>query len=137
MTTLNKAQTEGKCSKCARYQKQIARFNKAFVEAEDERVRQSMQHEKEISKLNDACSYTYWLLADAKSALKRSKAGHGSGSQNEKALEKVDRPNSNANLRAPDSPYHTNKENDTKYGFAEDKDKHFDGDSSHGVNRLH
>ena len=56
---------------------------------------------------------------------------------NGKVLEEVGSQNSNANLRAPDSPYHTNKENDTKYGFAEDKDKHFDGDSSHGVNRLH
>jgi hypothetical protein len=61
------------------------------------------------------------------------KAEHSSGSQSKKkALEKVGSPNSNANLRAPDSPYHTNKENDTKYGFAEDKDKHFDGDSSQG-----
>lgn len=48
----------------------------------------------------------------------------------DKVLAWVGGPASNTKLRVPDSPYHTNKENDTKYGFAEDKDKHFDGDSS-------
>ena len=124
MTTLNKAQSEGIRSDCARYQKQIARLKRAFVVADDESVRRSMKYEDKILKL---IAELVWL-----------KAEHSSGSQSKKkALEKVGSQNSNANLRAPDSPYHTNKENDTKYEFAEDKDKHFDGDSSHGINSLH
>lgn len=119
-----KAQSECTCSKCARNQKQFAKLKKAFIKLDDENIRRCMKYEDKISKFK---AEKEWLEDEHSSASQRKK----------KALEKVDRPNSNANLRVPDSPYHTNKENDTKYGFAEDKDKHFDGDSSHGVNRLH
>jgi len=121
---IKKARSEDKCSKCKRYQKQIARLKKVFIKADDENVRRCMKYEDKIMKFK---AEKEWLESE-----------DSSGSQSKKkALEKVGSQNSNANLRAPDSPYHTNKENDTKYGFAEDKDKHFDGDSSHGVNRLH
>jgi hypothetical protein len=43
-------------------------------------------------------------------------------------LEQVGHPESNTNLRAPDSL--KNKENDTGCRFAEDKDKSFDEDST-------
>ena len=35
---IEKARFEGKCSKCERYQKQIDRLKKAFIEEDDENV---------------------------------------------------------------------------------------------------
>ena len=57
MTTLSKAQFDGNCSKCARYQKQIAKLTKAFIDADDESVRRCMHYEDEISELKDECYY--------------------------------------------------------------------------------
>ena len=45
---INKARSEGKCSKCDGYQKQIARLKKAFIEADDENVRRCMKYEDKI-----------------------------------------------------------------------------------------
>ena len=115
MLKINKALSEGKCPKCSHYQKQIARLKKAFIEADDENVRRCMQYEDKILKFE---AEKKWLEDE-----------HSSASQSKKkALEKVGSPNSNANLRGPDSL--KNKENDTCCRFAEDKDKSFDGDSS-------
>jgi hypothetical protein len=50
MTTLKKAQSKGNCSNCARYQKQIARLEKAFIKADDENVRRCMKYEDKILK---------------------------------------------------------------------------------------
>ena len=40
MTALKNAPFEGKCSKCAHYSKQIAKLAKAFINADDESIRQ-------------------------------------------------------------------------------------------------
>jgi hypothetical protein len=86
------------------HQQYVARLNKALIDLDDERVRQSMQHEHKISELNDEYSYIYWLLEDAKAEEKRLRAEHSSENQSQKkALEKVGTPNSNANLRTPSS----------------------------------
>ena len=79
MTTLNKAQSEGIRSDCARYQKQIARLKRAFVVADDESVRRSMKYEDKILKL---IAELVWL-----------KTEDSSGSQNKKkVLEEFERP---------------------------------------------
>ena len=90
MTTLKKAQSKGNCSNCARYQKQIARLKKAFIDADDENVRRCMQYEDKILKFKVEKE---WLEAE-----------DSSGSQSKKkALEMVGSPNSNAKLRTPSS----------------------------------
>ncbi len=38
------------CSKCAYYQKQIARLKRMFIKADDESVRRCMQYENKILK---------------------------------------------------------------------------------------
>ena len=104
---INKAPSEGKCSDCVRYEKQIARLKKTFITGDDENVRRCMKYEDKILKF---IAEKVWLEDE-----------HSSASQSKKkALEKVGSPNSNANLRAPDSL--KNKENDTGCRFAEDKD---------------
>src|SRR6476620_10427004 len=99
-------------SDCARYLKEIAELKKAFIEADYESVRQRMQYEDELSKLDEECSYAYRLLDDAKAEIERLKAEHSSGSQSEKMmLEEVGQPESNTNLRAPYSPISLVEEN--------------------------
>jgi hypothetical protein len=123
MTTLSKAQFDGNCPKCSRYQKQIAKLTKAFIKLDDESIRRCVQYGDNILKFK---TEKEWLEAE-----------DNSGSQSEKkALEKVDRPNSNANLRAPDSLNITNKEYDTKYKLAEDNDKSFDGTLSRVIGLI-
>ena len=82
---INKASSEGKCSDCARYEKQIDRLKKAFIKADDESVRRCMQYEDKILKFK---AEKEWL-EDEHSSVSQSK---------KKALEKVGSPNSNANL---------------------------------------
>ena len=85
MLKINKALSEGKCSKCARYQKQIARLKRAFIKADDESVRRCMKYEDKILKFK---AEKEWLEDE-----------HSSASQSKKkALEKVGSPNSNANF---------------------------------------
>ena len=105
MLKINKASSKGNyCSKCARHQKQIARINKAFIEADDESILQCIQYEDEISDLTEECSYAYKALEEYKSEIKRLKAEHSSGSQSNKmVLEEVERPESNTILNAPSS----------------------------------
>ncbi len=87
---IEKARFEGKCSKCERYQKQIDRLKKAFIEADDENVRCCMKYEDKILKFK---AEKEWLEDE-----------HSSASQSKKkALGKVGSPNSNAELRAPSS----------------------------------
>jgi hypothetical protein len=104
-----------------RYEKQIARFEKMFIEADDESIRQSMQQEDEIS-------YTYRLLEDYKAEIAQLKAELSSGGQRKKVLEVVRQPDSNT-LRTPHSLTVTNKEHDTTHRLVEDKNKHFPRDS--------
>ncbi|MGA7899931.1 MAG: hypothetical protein WCA39_13840 [Nitrososphaeraceae archaeon] len=100
-------------SDCARYLKEIAELKKAFIEADYESVRQRMQYEDELSKLDEECSYAYRLLDDAKAEIERLKAEHSSGNQSKKrVLEQVGHPESNTNLRAPYSPTSVVEEND-------------------------
>ena len=47
---VNNAQSEDRC-KCERYQKQIARLKRAFIEADDENVRRLMQQEDKIFEI--------------------------------------------------------------------------------------
>lgn len=61
---INTVPSDSRCSKCARYQKQIARFKKASIEANDESVCQYMQYEDEIAELKDECSYAYRQLEE-------------------------------------------------------------------------
>ena len=86
----NKAPSEGTCSICARHQKQFARLKKAFIKADDEKVRQLMQYENKISKFK---AEKEWL-EDKDSSGRQSK---------KKVLEEVEQPQSNTTLRAPDS----------------------------------
>ena len=73
---INKAPSEGKCSNCARYQKQIARLKKAFIKADDENVRRCMKYEDKILKFK---AEKEWLEDE-----------HSSGSQSKKkVLEQV------------------------------------------------
>ncbi|HEY7573307.1 MAG TPA: hypothetical protein VH796_18250 [Nitrososphaeraceae archaeon] len=51
---------------------------------------------------------------------------------NEKVLEQVGHPESNANLRAPHSLNSTNKDYDTDHILAEDENKHLDRASKTG-----
>jgi hypothetical protein len=86
MTTLNKAESEANCLKCAHYQRQIDRLKKAYIEADYESVCRSSQHEDEIS-------YAYRLLEDAKAEITQLKAERSLGSQSKKkVLEQVERP---------------------------------------------
>jgi hypothetical protein len=78
------------CSDCARYQKQIAKLKRAFIEADDESVRRSMKYENKILEL---IAELVWL-----------KAEDSSGSQNEKMmLEQVGHQESNITLRTRSS----------------------------------
>ena len=122
--------SENNCSDCVRILKEIAELKKAFIEADYESVRQCMQLKGEISESDEDCSYAYTLLEDSKAEIEQLKAEHSSGSQNKKnALEEVGSQNSNANLRVSHPLNAKYKENDTIYGFAEDRHKPFDGDS--------
>jgi len=81
-----KAQSEGNCTKCARNQKQIAKWKKAFIKADDENVHRCMKYEEKILEL--------------KAEIKRLKAEHSLGGQNKKkVLEKVGQPESNTASR--------------------------------------
>ena len=75
----NKTRSEGRCLKCARYQKQISRLKNAFIESDDDHVRICMHYEAMIKRL---------------------KAEHSSGSQREKVLARVGGPDSNTTLHA-------------------------------------
>ena len=57
---INKAPSEGRCSKCARNQKQIAKLKKAFIHADDENVR-LMQYEDKILEFKAELE---WLKAE-------------------------------------------------------------------------
>jgi hypothetical protein len=71
--------SQGNRSNNALNQQHIARLNKALIDLDDERVRQSMQREHKISELNDEYSYIYMLLEEAKAEEKRLKAENSSG----------------------------------------------------------
>jgi hypothetical protein len=58
---INKAQSEGRCTNCEHYQKQIARLKKAFIEADDENVSRCMQYENKILKFK---TEKEWLKAE-------------------------------------------------------------------------
>ena len=85
---INKAPSEGICSNCARYQKQIARLKKVFITADDENVLRCMKYENKILEFK---AEKEWLEDEHSSASKSKK----------KALEEVGSPNPNANLCAP------------------------------------
>lgn len=103
MLKINKAPSKNNGSKCARYEERIAKFNKALIEVDDEKVRQSMQHEYKISELDDKYSHIYRLLEGTKTESERLKAENRSGSQNrKKVLGQVGGPRSNTTLRASD-----------------------------------
>jgi hypothetical protein len=96
MTALNKAQSEGTCSNCESYLKEIAELKEAFIEIDYQSVRYCTQLKDEISESNQDCSYTYEQLEDAKAEIKKLKAEHSSGNQNNrKVLEQVGCPESN------------------------------------------
>jgi predicted RNase H-like nuclease (RuvC/YqgF family) len=101
MMKINKAPSECKCSKCVLNQQQIVRLNKELIELDDKRVRQSIQHEHEVSELNDEYSYLHRLLEGAKAEVKRLKAEHSQSKKN--VLEEVGQPESNTHLRASSS----------------------------------
>ena len=87
---INKVPSEGKCSDCARYEKQIAKLKKDFIKADDESVRRSMQYEDKILKFKAELE---WL-----------KAEDSSGSQSKKkVLGEVGDPAPNTALHAPSS----------------------------------
>ena len=67
---INKAPSEGKCSKCDGYHKQIARLKKAFIEADDENVRRSMKYEDKFLKFKAELE---WLKAEYSSGSQREK----------------------------------------------------------------
>ena len=113
MLKINKAPSKNNGLDCAHYEEQIARLNKALIEVDDERVRQSMQHKYKISELDDEYSHLYRLLEGTKAESERSKAKNRSGSQNKKkVLEEVERPKSNTVLRASSSPNFEFRENE-------------------------
>jgi hypothetical protein len=64
MSNIRIESSEDNCSKCARYEKQIARLKKGFIQADDENVLRLMRYENKILEL--------------KAAIKRSKADHSS-----------------------------------------------------------
>jgi hypothetical protein len=74
MLKINKAQSEGNRTK---YQKQIAKWIKALIKADDENVRRCMQYEDKILEL--------------KAEIAQLKAEHSSGSRS-KVLETAGRP---------------------------------------------
>ena len=79
MMKINNALSEDKCSKCTRYQKQIAKLTKAFIKADDENVHRCMKYEDKILKFK---AEKEWLEAE-----------DSSGSQSKKkVLEEVARP---------------------------------------------
>jgi hypothetical protein len=51
MMKINKPQSEDKCSKCTHYQKQNAKLTTAFINADDESIRRSVQYEDKILEL--------------------------------------------------------------------------------------
>ena len=69
---IEKARFEGKCSKCERYQKQIDRLKKAFIEEDDENVRRCMKYEDKFLKFK---AEKEWLEDE-----------HSSASQSEKKV---------------------------------------------------
>lgn len=70
MTSINNAPSENNCSDCARYQKQIARLKKAFIDADDENVRHSMKYEDKILEL---IAELEWLKAEDSSGAQSDK----------------------------------------------------------------
>ena len=113
MLKINKAPSKDSGSDRAHNEEQIARLNKALIEVDDERVRQSMQHEYKISEKNDEYSHIYRLREGTKAELERLKAENRSGSQNrKKVLGQVGGPRSNTNLRASPSPNFEFRENE-------------------------
>ena len=58
---IKKAPYEANCSKCARYQEEIARLKKIFIKADDQNVRHCMQNEDKILKFE---AEKKWLEAE-------------------------------------------------------------------------
>jgi hypothetical protein len=69
---LDTKERPSECSDCARYQKQIAKLTKAFINADDENVRRLMQYEAKISKFN---AEKEWLQGENDSEKPKQKAG--------------------------------------------------------------
>ena len=100
MSNIRIGSSEEKCSKCAHYQKRIARLIRAFIKADDENVRRCMKYEDKIMKFK---AEKEWLEAE-----------DSSGSQSKKkVLEEVGHPESNTTLRAPSSV--NGEENEHRY----------------------
>jgi chromosome segregation ATPase len=78
LSKINNAPSEGNCSNCSRYLKEIAELKEAFIEADYQSVRQCAQLKDEISESDEDCSYTDEQLEDAKAEIKRLKAERSS-----------------------------------------------------------
>ena len=72
MMKINNAPYESKCSKCAHYQKKIAKLAKAFINADDESIRRSTEYEDKILEF--------------RAEIEQLKGKHSSRSQNERVL---------------------------------------------------
>jgi len=90
------------CSKCARYEKQIAILKEVLDEYHNEFSYQSRRHEDELSDLQELCLYWQNQYENVGADLEDLKAKRISSSQTKMMLGQVGGPQSNITLRASD-----------------------------------